>query len=1122
MTFLKLRRNLPLAALAASLALTLSTASAAGQQVTYYNFDTPATATNPQQYSYGCIPGSSSNPLFCFNYYGIQDPTFIQDPASPNPYAVQMTVPETNQAASMWFSVPQNVANGFNLWFQFRITPASPTPTADGLAFVIQNALGGGTDLKAKCDATGQGPTALGGDGGCMGYGGIPNSVALEFDTYDNSWDPIDIPGSADDNHIALQSCGLNDGAPQPNSPAHTGSLGNCLISLSGQNGALISTLISNPQTSAASPASPVPVTLADGNAHQVVVVYNGPLDTPANTISVYLDPQFNQGTLTPVTGSTPIFTGPFDITQYMNLTNGNAYIGFTSGTGSAFETHELMGWTFTPHSTVSQTQPLPANNQGGTTTFNFGTHTYQVTYPNGAPTDGITMGVIANTISPINFGNLIGDGPTQYNGSACQVYDDTGGNCIIYSVYCYETGSPSSVVACPLPNSQGTLPTDCSSSTASDCIDLTSSYNNSIQPISPGYLQGDPLYSPITSIVGNGTTATVTCTGECAVTAGQYVTILDSSDNEIPAFTNIQVASVGSTPNIFTFSSSFNGTDNGGFITSNNVQNIFQSYTPQNLDGSSTGKTPSYSDFVVTGTTMIGSQTQLSAPNNYAATQNEAEELTATVSAPTTGPTGLPLLPFESILNTGAFTVYPGNTLNGTVSFSDSNGPISDCQTVALTAVVANNITTYQAQCSYQPPSTGQDMITATYSGDTYHSGSSNTQTLQVNPQTVPVTISTSPANLTFEVIGPTALSSGTYTSQQTLNWNIGTQYALFAPSPQAGSTGTQYVSPSWNSSGTASDTVIASANTTSYVADFTTQYLLTATAGAGGTVTVPNGYYNAASIQSIVATPNSGYVFSGWTGGTTGAIASTGSASTTIMMNAPETITATFTAVAAAGISPTSINLGTLYLGAIVTKTITVTNTGAAPMTISDPRIAILPGTTIGNLSEFITLNLCPKTLAVGKSCIMTVTFIAGPFYGQQNASLSITDSAAGSPQTVPLTVNVIDPQASFSPGSLSFGSVKTNSGLSTKSIVLTSSGGTPLSISNIAITGDTTDFINETDNCPVSSNPSVSLAPKANCTISVTFKPLSKGAHSASVVVTDNTQKGSQSAPLSGTGN
>jgi uncharacterized repeat protein (TIGR02543 family) len=265
--------------------------------------------------------------------------------------------------------------------------------------------------------------------------------------------------------------------------------------------------------------------------------------------------------------------------------------------------------------------------------------------------------------------------------------------------------------------------------------------------------------------------------------------------------------------------------------------------------------------------------------------------------------------------------------------------------------------------------------------------------------------------------------------------------------------------------------------------------------------------------SKQILVATPNAGYVFSGWTGSAD--ISSPSASTTSITMNAPELVTANFTAVPAVSISPTSINLGTLYLGSIVTKEITVTNTGAASLTISDPLIAIVPGAN-GNLSEFITINFCPKTLGVGKSCIMTVTFIAGPFYGTQNATLSIVDNAPGSPQKVALSATVIDPQASFSPASLSFGTEKVGTATASKVITLSNPGGTTLSISSIAIAGaDPGDFSITNNTC------TSSLTAGRSCTISVAFKPTAKGARTASLVVIDNTQSGTQSAALSGTG-
>lgn len=691
---------------------------ASAQQISYYTFDTPG--QNPSQYSWSCNT-SSSAPLFCLDYTGsVQDPSFIQDPSITDPnglsggqWVVQMTTPASGQSASMWFSVPQNVANGFNAWFQFKITPSSSSGnTADGLAFVIQNSLGGGTDSTSGCSETGSGSTVVGSGGGCLGYGGIDNSVALEFDTYYNSWDPNDYNnGGNNDNHVALQSCGLSEGYPLPNSPVHLGT-GNCLITLGSDPGT--STLVSNPQTSTATPAS---VTLADKNLHQVVVVYNGPLDIPANTLTVYLDPAFNTGTLTPVTGSVPLFSGPFTLTNYINLNSdsgqGPAYVGFTAGTGAAFEQHEVTGFTFTPHTQVSQTQPV--NPPGTPTTFSFGTHNYTVNYPrNTTIPAATTMTVIATPIPQLTFDSLIN--ATPFAGSMCQVYDDTGNNCIAYNVSCTNSGTP---VACPSPQPP---PTDCATNpSAADCVNLTTGYNNSIQPGSPGFLQGDPFYSPIDQITPADPaagTATVQCSGECAVTPGQTVNIVQNS-----AYSgSVQVLT--STPNSFTFSSSSAATGSGGFLTSINVQNIFTGYSNGSVDGSTTGKTTSFSDFIATGVTAVGSQTQLTATTNTPM-EGVADLLTATItaqSAQVPGPGNMP---------TGTIPAIAPSTVVFSTGPSSSLTPIAGCSSVLVTPT---STTTGTATCSYTPGATGPVTITAQYS-DPYHVPSSSTLNLNVAP---------------------------------------------------------------------------------------------------------------------------------------------------------------------------------------------------------------------------------------------------------------------------------------------------------------------------------------------------------------------------------------------------
>jgi streptogramin lyase len=215
----------------------------------------------------------------------------------------------------------------------------------------------------------------------------------------------------------------------------------------------------------------------------------------------------------------------------------------------------------------------------------------------------------------------------------------------------------------------------------------------------------------------------------------------------------------------------------------------------------------------------------------------------------------------------------------------------------------------------------------------------------------------------------------------------------------------------------------------------------------------------------------------------------------------------------VPVASVLPSSVDFGTLYQGNIAIKTVTISNSGKAAMTINDPLLGIVKG---GNSSEFITLNLCPKSLAAGKSCTMIVAFIAGPFYTQQTATLTINTSA-GSPVAVPLTATVINPAAQLSAGSLNFGTVKTTNGTSTKSLTITSTGTTALSISKVAVTGAAAADYSVSSNCS-----GANLNPKATCSINLTFNPSAKGTRNASLVVTDNARNNTQSISLSGAGN
>ena len=213
---------------------------------------------------------------------------------------------------------------------------------------------------------------------------------------------------------------------------------------------------------------------------------------------------------------------------------------------------------------------------------------------------------------------------------------------------------------------------------------------------------------------------------------------------------------------------------------------------------------------------------------------------------------------------------------------------------------------------------------------------------------------------------------------------------------------------------------------------------------------------------------------------------------------------------------LSTTNINFNTLaspniYPGTILAKTLTVTNSGTTAMTMNGHLLSIVQG---GNSNEFLEVDLCPKSLAAGKSCTIAVTFIAGPYYTEQTATLSVMDNAPGNPQTVALSALVINPQASLSATSLSFGAQTVNTS-ATKTVTLKNTGTTTLYLTGMSVTGTNAADFSETGTC------SSSLAAGSSCAINVTFKPAAKGAESARLQITDNAQSATQSVALSGTG-
>jgi hypothetical protein len=178
----------------------------------------------------------------------------------------------------------------------------------------------------------------------------------------------------------------------------------------------------------------------------------------------------------------------------------------------------------------------------------------------------------------------------------------------------------------------------------------------------------------------------------------------------------------------------------------------------------------------------------------------------------------------------------------------------------------------------------------------------------------TTPTTFATSPAGLLVSVDGGAAqaapftvpLSQGSHT--------------IAVAVAQAGSPGTRYIFSGWSDSGASSHSITVGASPATYTASFQTQYQLTTAAspGAGGTVSPPNGtFYAAGSVVSVQETPNTGYQFAAFSGGTL-----TGNTNPqNVTMNGPVNVVANFTPLApnmtATVGARTIINTSTVQVG-------------------------------------------------------------------------------------------------------------------------------------------------------------------------------------------------------------
>ncbi|EJK75910.1 hypothetical protein THAOC_02351 [Thalassiosira oceanica] len=243
--------------------------------------------------------------------------------------ALQLTPPYPSKAGSAYYQSKVPVLTGFETTFTWKITDQSVECTSIvDKAFSTQHdescVTVGGDGFAFVVHADPQlGKDALGGDGQDLGYGGIVNSIAIEFDTWTNTQ-----PGSDDvfQDHIAIHAAGP---------------------------------LLPNSSTEATALGSWRPHDIADGKTHRAKIQYLPYVEeryfelmTASENLFPYLREGGGRGIGTlavfvdqGIVEDRPLFAIPINLGVVLDIPDSLAFVGFTGSTGRKWQRHEIIRW---------------------------------------------------------------------------------------------------------------------------------------------------------------------------------------------------------------------------------------------------------------------------------------------------------------------------------------------------------------------------------------------------------------------------------------------------------------------------------------------------------------------------------------------------------------------------------------------------------------------------------------------------------------------------------------------------------------------------------------------------------------------------------------------------------
>lgn len=195
---------------------------------------------------------------------------------------------------------------------------------------------------------------------------------------------------------------------------------------------------------------------------------------------------------------------------------------------------------------------------------------------------------------------------------------------------------------------------------------------------------------------------------------------------------------------------------------------------------------------------------------------------------------------------------------------------------------------------------------------------------------------------------------------------------------------------------------------------------------------------------------------------------------------------------------LNPTSLSFPDQVVGTSSSQlSSTITNNAANPIVVC----------TVTVTGDFSQTNTCDTSLPSKGSCSVNVTFTPSA-HASSSGLLQIITNDAGSPQSIVLSGKGVIPVISLPAGTLTFSAQQAGT-KSTQPVTLSNTGDGPLTISNVAVTGD----FSETSTC------GTSVAPAASCSINVTFAPTASGNRTGSLTITDDAAGSPHSINLTG---